>query len=187
VTAAGLYRFSKWGYDIQLLTGIVNSEDIVLGAGWSGALGSISFRGEGSWFKSYKDWPDWPGTLIFTEGFDKIFKDNSMVQLQIMYCNNPLDLGSFSSFYSGNLSARDLAFSKYSLFGQFTWAATPLVNMTLAAMWFPDLKGFFAGPSVDCSLAENVDFSVLWQHFNAEMGGFRTRVNLAFLRVKYSF
>src|SRR5665811_1526903 len=38
ITAAALYRFNKWGYDIQLLTGYVNSEDIVAGAGWSGCL-----------------------------------------------------------------------------------------------------------------------------------------------------
>ena len=46
ITAAALYRFNKWGYDIQFLAGYFNSEDIVAGAGWSGALGSVSFRGE---------------------------------------------------------------------------------------------------------------------------------------------
>ena len=45
ITAAGLYRFNKWGYDLQFLAGYVNSEDIVVGVGWSGALGGISFRG----------------------------------------------------------------------------------------------------------------------------------------------
>ena len=34
-------------------------------------------------------------------------------------------------------------------------------------MWFPDLKGYFAGPSIDYSLAENVDFSIFWQHFES--------------------
>jgi hypothetical protein len=187
ITAAGLYRFSKWGYDIQFLAGYSNSSDIVAGTGWSGSIGSISFRGEGSWFRPLENFSDTTGTTIVTAGIDKVFENNSIAQFQLMYCNNPLKLNNFSSFYSGNLSAKDLAFSEFSAFGQFTWAATPLLNIGLSAMWFPDLKGYFAGPSFDYSLAENVDFSLIWQHFNAEMGGSKTRINLGFLRVKYSF
>jgi hypothetical protein len=187
ITAAGLYRFNKWGYDIQFLAGYSNSTDIVAGAGWSGAIGSVSFRGEGTWFHPLEAFKDTTGTIIITAGIDKVFTDNSIVQVQMMYCNNPLSLNNFSNFYFGNLSAKDLAFSKFSAFGQFTWAATPLLNLGISAMWFPDLKGYFAGPSVDYSLAENVDFSLIWQHFNSIMGGERTRINLAFLRVKYSF
>lgn len=187
ITAAGLFRFNKWGYDIQFIAGYVNSEDIVIGTGWSGAIGSVSFRGEGSWFQPWEEFPNDPGTIILTSGADKIFKDNSMLQLQVMYCNNPLELINFNSFYSGNLSSKDLAFSEFSAFGQFTWAVTPLFNLTFSAMWFPDLDGYFAGPSMDYSLSENIDFSLIWQHFNSIMGGDRTRINLGFLRLKYSF
>jgi len=187
ITAAGLYRFNKWGYDIQFLAGYSNSSDLIAGTGWSGSIGSISFRGEGTWFQPAENFSDTTGTIILTAGFDKLFENNSIAQVQFMYCNNPLELNNFSSFYSGNLSAKDLAFSEFSTFGQFTWAATPLINIGLSAMWFPDLKGYFAGPSFDYSLAQNVDFSLLWQHFNAEMGGSKTRINMGFLRVKYSF
>ena len=187
ITAAGLFRFNKWGYDIQFLAGAVNSEDIVVGAGWSGAIGSVSFRGEGSWFQPVEEFPISSGNFLLTAGFDKIFKNNSMAQIQLMYCNSPLVLNNFNSFYSGNLSSKDLAFSRFSGFGQFNLAATPLLNMGVSAMWFPDLKGYFAGPSVDYSLAENIDFSLIWQHFKSIMGGTKTRINLAFLRLKYSF
>jgi len=187
VTAAGLYRFSRWGYDIQFLAGYSNSSDIVAGAGWSGAIGSVSFRGEGSWFRPVENFSDTTGTTIITAGFDKVFGKNSIAQIQIMYCNNPLKLKNIAGFYSRNLSAKDLAFSEFSAFGQFTWAATPLMNIGISGMWFPDLEGYFAGPSFDYSLAENVDFSLLWQHFRAEMNGTKTRMNLAFLRIRYSF
>ncbi|OFY67890.1 MAG: hypothetical protein A2V64_10715 [Bacteroidetes bacterium RBG_13_43_22] len=187
VTAAGLYRFSKWGYDIQFLAGYSNSSDVVAGAGWSGSIGSVSFRGEGSWFRPLDNFRDTAGTTIITAGFDKVFEKNSMAQIQLMYCNNPLELTNIYSFYTGNLSARDLAFSEFSAFGQFTWAATPLMNIGISAMWFPDLKGYFAGPSFDYSLAENVDFSILWQHFDAEMNSLKTRINLIFLRIRHSF
>jgi hypothetical protein len=187
ITAAGLYRFNKWGYDIQFLTGYVNNEDFVMGTGWSGAFGSVSFRGEISWFQPAANFSDTTGRGLFTAGIDKIFNNNSMVQIQLMYCNKPVGFGSFDSFYSGNLSSKDLAFSEFSMFGQFTYPVTPLLNFTLSGMWFPDLDGFFVGPSIDYSLAENVDFSFLWQHFDGEMGATKSRINLGFLRLKYSF
>ena len=187
VTAAALYRFNKWGYDIQFLAGYVNSEDFVAGTGWSGSVGSLSFRGEASWFQPVKDFSDTTGRGLFTIGFDKIFKDNSMVQVQLMYCNDPLELSDFNSFYSGYMSSKDLAFSRFSAFGQLSFSATPLLNLSISAMWFPDLKGYFAGPSIDYSLAGNIDFSLLWQHFNSRMSGEWVRINLGFLRLKYSF
>jgi hypothetical protein len=187
ITAAGLYRFNKWGYDIQFLAGYVNSEDFVAGTGWSGAFGSVSFRGEMSWFQPSVHFSDTTGRGLFTAGLDKIFNNNSMVQIQLMYCNKPVRLDSFNSFYSSNLSSKDLAFSEFSVFGQFTYPVTPLFNITISGMWYPDLNGFFAGPSLDYSLAENVDFSFIWQHFDGHMGISQSRINLGFIRLKYSF
>lgn len=187
VTAAALYRFNKSGYDIQFLAGYVNSEDLVAGAGWSGAIGSVSFRGEASWFQSAKNFSDSTGTGIFTIGFDKTFKNNSLAQAQVMYCNNPLKMSSFNTLYLGEMSTKNLAFSRFSAFGQFSYPATPLLNLTISAMWFPDMKGYFAGPSIDYSLAENVDFSLFWQHFESKISMIPTRINLGFLRVKVSF
>jgi hypothetical protein len=187
VTAAALYRFNKWGYDIQFLGGFSESRDFVAGAGWSGAIGSVSFRGEASWFQPIKNSSGRDARGIFTTGFDKVFEKNSSAQLQFMYCINPMDLTSFTSLYTGDLTSRDLAFSKYSVFGQYTYPFTPLFNGTISAMWFPDIKGYFAGPSLDFSLAENVDLSLFWQHFEIVQSGIRTRINLGFLRFKYSF
>jgi hypothetical protein len=187
VTAAALYRINKWGYDIQFLGGYFNSEDIVAGAGWSGALGSVSFRGEATWFQPTKNFTDSVGTGIFTIGFDKTFNNNSMAQMQFMYCNNPADMLSFGSIYKGTMSTKELAFSKFSAFASYSYPVTPLFYMSLSAMWFPDLKGYYAGPSFDYSIAENVDLSIFWQHFESHSSEPRTRINMGFLRVKISF
>ena len=187
ITAAGLYRFNKWGYDIQFLAGYFNGEDYVAGAGWSGAFGSVSFRGEATWFQSVKHFSDSTGKGLFTIGFDKVFRNNSMVQIQAMYCNDPLKLSSFGSLYKGDLSSKDLAFSKFSAFGQATFQVNPLFNIGLSAMWLPDLNGYFTGVSLDYSLAENLDFSLIWQHFSNEINASRTRINMCFLRLKWSF
>jgi hypothetical protein len=187
ITASALYRFNKWGYDIQFLAGYVNSEDLVAGAGWSGAIGSVSFRGEASWFQPARSSVSSKGTGIFTFGFDNSFKNNSIAQAQLMFCNNPVDPSSFSEFYYGTLSAKDLAFSKFTAFGSFTWPVTPLFKATLSAMWFPDLKGYYAGPSLDYSIAENVDLSLYWQHFDSNRSPVSEKINIGFLRVKFSF
>ena len=187
ITAAALYRFNKCGYDIQFLGGYVESEDIMAGAGWSGSFGSVSFRGEASWFRPYKNFRNSAGRGIFTFGFDKSFKNNSMAQIQLMLCNNPVDPGSFSKFYFGTLSAKDLAFSKFTAFSQFTWPLTPLFNASVSAMWFPDLKGYYAGPSFDYSISENTDLSLYWQHFDSKTSDPAEKINMGFLRVKISF
>jgi hypothetical protein len=187
VTAAALYRFNKWGYDIQFIGGYFNSEDLVAGAGWSGALGSVSFRGEATWFQPAKNFSDTTGTGIFTIGFDRTFGNNSMAQLQVMYCNKPADMLSFGSIYTGNMSTKELAFSEFSTFGSYIYPITPLFNLSLSAMWFPDLKGYYAGPSFEYSVAENVDLSLYWQHFESQKSEPRTRINMGFLRVKFSF
>lgn len=187
ITAAALYRFNKWGYDLQFLAGYVNSEDLVAGAGWSGALGSVSFRGEASWFQPAEHFSDSTGTGLFTIGFDKVFKNNSMVQAQVMYCNNPADLNSFGSLYFGTISTKDLAFSKFSAFGLYSYPVTPLLNISLSAMWFPDMKGYYAGPAIDYSFAENVNLSLYWQHFESKNIDNKSTINLGFIRVKFSF
>lgn len=187
ITAAGLYRFNKWGYDIQFLAGYFNSEDIVAGAGWSGTIGTASFRGEASWFHPLKNYSDSAATAIITTGIDKVFKNNSMAQLQVMYCNNPTKLVDFGSLSAGIMSTKDLAFSRFSAFGSYSYPVTPLINLSVSAMWFPDLKGYYAGPSFDYSVAENVDASIIWQHFESRPDNNITSINLGFLRVKISF
>ena len=187
ITAAALYRFNKWGYDIQILSGYFNSEDFIAGAGWSGAFGSVSFRGEMSWFQPIENFADSSGTGIFTVGFDKAFRNNSMLQFQFMYSNNPTDYDSFLSFYTGSISTKELAFSKFTPFGLYSYPVTPLLTLSVSGMLFPDLNGYFAGSSLDLSLAENVDFSLFWQHFRSEINNTESNVNLGFLRLKYSF
>ncbi len=187
ITTAALFRFNKWGFDIQFLGGYFNSVDLVAGTGWSGAFGSLSFRGEATWFQPAKSNTGTSGTGIFTAGLDRSFKDNSMAQVQLMYCNNPFKIGNFTSLYNTTMTTKDLAFSEFTAFGSYSYPVTPLFTLTLSAMWFPDLKGYFAGPSLDYNMAENVDFSIFWQHFDSNISQNRQIINLAYIRIKYSF
>jgi len=187
VTAAALGRFTLLNTDMQILAGVTDNDYFTAGTGCSGAIGSVSVRGEATLFAPFDGSQGEKSNFTATLGIDKAFSDRVTALAQVMYSNNPADLNGFTDLYGGGLTARQLAFSKFSAAAQVGYTPVPLVNISVSAIWFPDLDGFYAGPSVDISLAENVDFTVLWQHFRSTFDEEETRINLAFLRIRYSF
>jgi hypothetical protein len=187
ITAAALGRFSVLNTDLQFLAGVTDDEFLTAGAGLSGAIGSVSVRGEATLFKPFNGAAGGESSFIATLGIDKAFSDKLTTLAQVMYSNNPIDLTGFTDLYGGGLTARQLAFSKFSGAAQVAWTPVPLLNISLSAIWFPDLDGFYAGPSVDFSMAENTDFTLVWQHFSSTIAGSETKLNLGFLRFRYSF
>ena len=187
ITAAALYRFNLLNTDFQFLAGETGEEFFTAGMGWSGAVGPYSIRGEGTIFSPFGGVEEKNSTLIVTAGVDRAFSDKVTALAQVMLSNNPLSPGSFTDLYSGGLTARELAFSEFSAVGQVTYTPIPLLNISLSAIWYPDLDGFYAGPAVDFSMAENVDFTFLWQYFSSLINDEETRMNLGFIRIRYSF
>jgi hypothetical protein len=55
-------------------------------------------------------------------------------------------------------------------------------------MYFPGWEGYFAGPSLTYSLADNLGFAFYVQRFSGKPpGGERQQYNLGFLRVRLSY
>jgi len=187
ITAAALGRFSLLNTDLQILAGVTDDEFFTAGTGFSGAIGSVSVRGEATLFTPFGESAGEKSNFIATLGIDKAFSDKVTTLAQVMYSSNPVELSGFTELYGGGLTARQLAFSKFSAAGQVGYSPLPLLSISLSAIWFPDLDGFYAGPSLDISLAENVDLTILWQHFNSTIADSDTRLNLGFLRFRYSF
>ncbi len=194
ITAAGYFRFNTFGFDIQLLGGIYQEEDLILGTGWSGNIGSSAFRGELSYFRDLDQFKDTTGYLMTSIGFDYTFSNSLMIQVEGLYSAfaRDLDIYSFLQFYSGNLDVKNLGFTEWSLFANITYPLTPLINGGFATIWYPEWKGVYLGPSFDLSLNSNFDLSLILQHFTAEFedpSGARNRENntFGFLRFKWSF
>jgi hypothetical protein len=187
VTAAALYRFSMLNTDIQLFAGETDGELFTAGTGWSGAISSYSIRGEATLFAPFGNSSVKETTFIATAGVDKSFSDKITALVQMMYSNNPFVLDTFTELYKGAITANQLAFSEFSAIGQLTYTPVPLLNISLSAIWYPDLKGYFADATIDFSMAENVDFSLVMQHFDNVISGEVTKINLGFVRIKYSF
>ncbi len=187
VTAAALYRFSVRNTDLQFFAGEMDEELLTAGTGWSGVIGSYSIRGEATLFWPFGSPSMEESTVIVMAGVDKTFRDKVTTLIQVMYSNNPFALDNFTELYKGAITANELAFSTFSAVGQLTYAPFPLLNLSISAIWYPDLDGYFANVGVDFSMAENTDFSFILQHFDNIIAGDRTRINIGFVRIKYSF
>lgn len=194
VTAAGYFRFNTLGYDIQLLGGVYQDEDLFLGTGWSGNLGPAAFRGEFSYFRDLEQFKDTTGYLMASLGFDYTFSNSLWIQVEGLYSAfaKEMNVNSFLQFYSGNLDVKNLGFTDWSFFASISFPFTPLINGGFAAIWYPQWKGAYLGPSVDLSLNSNFDLSLIVQYFTAEFeypSGDRLRENntFGFLKFKWSF
>ncbi len=190
ITAAGLYRFSRWGYDIQLLAGIMGETDYVAGAGWSGSLKDIGFSGEFSYFHPQANFGDSLGVVLVNAGINYMFGNSLHLNFEAMYNGYfpEIDLAGFADLYFMPLSVKTIAFSKFSWFGQVSYPVHPLLRTSLAVMYLPSLgKGYFVMPSAEYSAGDNLDISLLGQKFSGEFGGSEEKLNMVFLRFRLSF
>lgn len=195
VTAAGFYRFNKWGYDFQVLGGVYKDDEYVLGAGWSGNIKGAAFRGEVSYFRNMENFADEEGILVASLSLDYMFAGSLYLQLETLYNQLP-DNGNSAGFlqtFTQPLSVKNLSFTEYSILLNASYPVTPLINTTLSTIYYPEISGIFTGPSVDVSVADNIGISVFWQTF---VGEFPNPVTLedesstfhfGYLRAKWNF
>ncbi len=187
---AGLFRFSLAGYDFQVLGGQVDEKEIVAGGGFSGYIGPVSLNGEITYLHPRKTATQPDAAVIAGGGLSYLTPFKLNIQFEYLYnqAASQTDVTSFTDFYYRNLTVRDLSIAPHTLFANFSYPVTPLFNAGLAAMYFPKLNGFFAGPSLDLSLRGDLDLSFILQHFTVEMQeGAEQKATLGFLRLKWSF
>lgn len=191
ITAALLYRFNRWGYDIQVMGGTIDSSDFVIGGGWSGSLGKFGFTGEASYFHPQENFSDTSGVLLATTGINYLFGNNLSISAEVIYNGyfSRVGLGSFTDLYFMPMTVKTISFSKFSWFAQVSYPIHPLLTGSLAAMYFPSLgDGYFIMPSIEWSVAPNAGVSLLGQRFRGSFGGGETeKLNLLFLRFRYDF
>lgn len=193
VTAAAYFRTNAFKYDFQILGGVYNSEDLMLGIGWSGNIWETAFRGEISYFKDLNNFSDTTGYLMVSSGIDYTFSNSLMIQAEVLFSEfaRALDINNFLQFYAGNLDVKNLGFTEWSFFTSVSYPITPLITGGFAAIIYPEWKGFYLGPNFDVSIVRNLDFSLILQYFTAEfeVNGIASRDNnlFGFMRLKWSF
>jgi hypothetical protein len=192
LTAAGFYKFNKWNYDFQVLGGVLNQTDYVVGAGWSGAIKQIAFRGEMSYFRPVGHLTDSTSLFLASIAFDYTLGNSLMLMAEFFYSSHVSGIEGFRSFYNAPLTVKNLSFVKYNMLIQATYPITPLLSGTLAGMYLPPVKGYYLGPSLSYSASGNIEVSVFLQSFGASIKSAmgeeqRLRFTMMFLRGKFSF
>lgn len=192
ISAAGLYKFPIKNYDVQIMAGIINEQDYVLGTGWEGEIKSVSFKGEATYLYPKSNFKDTTGIFVACASFSYGFSNSAFLQFEFLY-NQQVNKLNFASYLTQPLTVKSLSFTEYNFFGSFAYPVTPLFNISLSAMYYPKVDGFYAGSGLAYSLAENVDFAVILQSFHitnyvsalTQKKGLH--MTFAFLQLKYNF
>lgn len=169
VTAAALGRFNVLGYDVQLLAGLYNSNNWVVGGGWSGNIKGISFSGELSYLRPKKNFKNSQGLFFVSSNLNYTFPNSLMLQAEVFYNqylhNNTL---SFINLMKGSQDIKTLSLSEFTYFGSVAYPISPLINANLSGMYYPDLSGYLIFPSIDLSLSDNMKLSLIAMYFKGD-------------------
>ena len=196
MTAAAKLLVNKWNYDWQFILGEMEQRDYIAGFGWAGAIKSLSFRGEATYFMPIDGGDSLrEASLSATASLDYTFGNSLNIMMQVLYSKVTVDnpISNFSTFYSTNLNAKYLSFTPWNMFVSARYPITPLLNVSLAGMYYPKMKSIFFNPSIDYSLSDNLEFSFVYQYFKGESNNpssatkLKQQYNFAFLRLKMSY
>lgn len=184
---AGRYRFSKWDYDFQFLGGQAGN-DWVLGTGWSGDIRGAGFRGELTHFEP-RDTSSYRATVASVSA-DYTFSNSWYIHTSMLYNSEGKTgkAGGNNILFNPDLTAKQLSFARYSLFGQVSKPITPLFSGSFSGIVNPLDGSFYVGPTVTYSLLTNLELMLTGQLFFGETGTeFGDTGRLAFGRLKWSF
>jgi hypothetical protein len=209
VTAAALYRTNKWNIDFQFIGGYYSQpgssyysaekteSDWVCGLALTSDFKGISLRSEASYLYPTKNSPVQDDLFLISTGLDYTISNDITVNAEFLYSskvNLSLATG-MMGLYSGPMTLKTMAYTKYSYFAQAAYPITPLLNASISGMVFTDetLDGFYLGPSLSYSLGNNLELSGFFQYFwfntavPLQSDKITISMNMAFLRFKWNF
>lgn len=186
-TIAGMYRFSRWDYDFQFLGGQA-AKDWVIGGGWSGDIRGAGFRGEITHFEPRVS--SSARATVASVSADYTFKNSLYLQGSALYSSNGKTgkAGGMDILFNPDMSAKQLSFARWSLFGQVSKPITPLFTGSFSGIVNPSDGSFYTGPALTYSLASNLELMLTGQLFFGDTGTeFGDIGQIAFGRLKWSF
>ena len=190
ITAAVLYQFNKWQYDIQFIAGLYQNDDMVIGSGWSGNLFKGAFRGELSYFHPLQRVSDTLGVALVSLGYDYTLKNSLMLQFEYLFSSGvdpDIDFN-MMAFYNQRLNAKNLGFFRHTIFGTLAYPINPLMSIAIAGMYSPTNNFTFIGPSFTVSLSNNFELNLNVQSFFSDLPDNENgKGTYAFLRGRWSF
>jgi len=190
ITTALMYKFNKWNYDFQFFGGLME-QDLVAGAGWSGDIKGAGFTGELSYFLDKDKNVDTNGVFVGSIGLNYTFSNSLYIAGSYLYnsagTTGPAGYGNVFTLFL-DINAKNFTRARHSVFARASYPVTPLIKVDAAAIFNPNDKSGFFGPSVDFSLTGNISLllisQIFWGDAWTEFGDYGT---LTYLRLKWSF
>lgn len=186
--AAFLYKFNKWKYDFQLLSGVYQS-DFVVGGGWAGNIKKAGFKGEMSYFMPKNNVNNSTETFSFSLMADQTFKNDWYLSVSGLYNSNPTNLlDENSGIYSSNLSPKLLFPFRYNFYFNAIKTISPITSFTFSSIYSPQKNTLILLPSFSWNVATNFDVDFMAQSFfSKEKNQYKNNINNIFLRSRWSF
>lgn len=183
---AGMWRFNRWNYDFQLLTGIVQNE-WAIGAGWAGNIKNAGFKGEWTYFIPLDD--EIKPSFALTFGVDYVFANGIYLNAAYLYNSNGGTNNDIVNLFDFELSAKNLYPFRHATILQGSYALTPLLSGGLAVIYSPvAVHPIFLNPSLTYSIANNWDIDLIGQIvMNESNNQYKSPLQAIFLRLKWSF
>lgn len=182
---AGLWKFNKWNYDFQVLTGLVG-RDLALGGGWAGNIKNASFKGEFTYFLPLEE--EGQEAFAMTLGYDYSFSNSLYLSTGYLYNSLGTTTGSISNLFSFQLSAKNLYPYKHATFLQLGYPISPLLSSGVAIIYSPvEAHALFFNPTLTYSITQNWDMDFVGQLVFNDDGGYTSPIQALFFRLKYSY
>lgn len=183
--AALQFYLNKWGYDMQFISGLYNRH-ITLGTGWAGSIKDAGFKGEIQYFFANKDSTDHLNLSL--EG-DYMFKKGWYMNLGLLYNDHGLNepVNNWETI-NLKLSPENLMPTKWNMIISGAKELTPLLSANMSVLYAPGTQLLIFFPSLQYNIAANLDVTLVWQSYFAELKNVFGAVNhRCFLRIKWSF
>jgi hypothetical protein len=165
LTTGARVVLNMYEYDFQFMGAFYKEEDLVLGTGFEGNISEFALRAEASYFREIDKFAKDDGTLLFSLESDYNFTNELMVQFEFLYNQLDSETNFNQIMYSNDLSTKKLSFTEYNLFGNISYQLTPLINFSIATIYYPKESGIFISPNLQYSLSDNATFSLFTQSF----------------------
>jgi hypothetical protein len=184
--AAGMFTFNTRGYDIQMITGYYRHK-WAAGGGWAGSIRQAGFKGEIMTFMDLdKEGNSRSVNLVAALSADYIFSNNLFLVAEFLYNKN----GGREQFLllGEPLSAENPSYSRYQMTVQGSFPFSPILNGSLAGIYYLDEKAGFLSPSITWSVLQNLDLNILFQMFvGSDDSAFSNAGNIVAGSLKWHF
>ncbi len=181
LTAAGMYKWNKESYDLQVLGGVMQN-NVVLGGAWAGNIGLTGFKGEFTYFNALNEAED--NAFVASITSDYSFPNSLYFNASVLYNSYSDNVASLGYTSTANQDVRSISSTKWSTYIQSAYTLHPLLNGSMMILFFPGDEGILLGPMLTYSPITDLDIDLISQLYFADS---QPDAFLLYGRVKWSF